>query len=559
MQAIKEWKRYMAGKLPMEVNILTDHRNLLTFTTTKQLNGRQVRWMETLVEQPFIIRYQPGKEKGKADTLTRRSDDWPDEEDEKKTQYHRTLLDQSKFLSEEYTRMIEEQQEEEKTEINRITMERNLIQRIQDKSQNDERIQKIKKALKEEAKELKEEALGLCKWTEGTMKYEDKLWIPEDETLQTEIIRNNHDNIEEGHGGSAKTLNLISRTYYWPEMRQQVKQYVKNCDNCQRIKSNNHAPYGLLKPLEATSRPWKSIAMDFITQLPESGGNDTIWVVIDRLTKMAHFIPCRTDMTAGQCIRLFTENVFRLHGMPKDIRRDRGSIFTSDKWKEITQEWDIKSNLSTAFHPEMDGQMERTNDILEQYLRAYVNYQQDDWTELLPFAEFAYNNSRQETIGRSPFYANYGYNPVYESTGHMILEKSVQPEQMSQLHKVLKTEITEAQMSQNEYADRHRKPDPNWKQGDKVWLIPRNIRTTRPAKNLDYKKLGPFRILAKIGMQAYKLDLPDSMKVHPTFHVSLLETYQDNPLPSQVKPPPPPIEIDGNEEYELEEILDSRH
>ena len=141
----------------------------------------------------------------------------------------------------------------------------------------------------------------------------------------------------------------------------------------------------------------------------------------------------------------------------------------------------------------------------------------------------------------------------------MIPEESIQPEEMNQLHEVLKAEITETQMSHKEYADHHRKPDPNWKQGDKVWLIPRNIRTTRPAKKLDYKKLGPFRILAKIGTKAYKLDLPDSMKVHPTFHVSLLETYQDNPLPSQVKPPPPPIEINGNKEYELGEILDSRY
>ena len=126
-QAIKEWKRYMAGKLPTEVNILTDHRNLLTFTTIKQLNGRQVRWMETLVEQPFFIRYQPGKENGNAETLTRREGDWPNEEDKRKTQYHRTLLDQSKSLSKEYTRMVEEQQKDEKTDINRITTERNLI------------------------------------------------------------------------------------------------------------------------------------------------------------------------------------------------------------------------------------------------------------------------------------------------------------------------------------------------------------------------------------------------------------------------------------------------
>ena len=167
VQAIKEWKRYMAGKLPTEVNVPTDHRNLLTFTTTKQLNGRQVRWLETLVEQPFITRYQPGKENGKADTLTRRSGNWPDEEDKRKTQYHKTLLDQSKFLPEEYAKIIEEQQEEGSTEVNRTATERDLVQWIQDKSKKDERIQKIKKALKEEAKELNGEALGLCKWTEG--------------------------------------------------------------------------------------------------------------------------------------------------------------------------------------------------------------------------------------------------------------------------------------------------------------------------------------------------------------------------------------------------------
>ena len=130
----------------------------------------------------------------------------------------------------------------------------------------------------------------------------------------------------------------------------------------------------------------------------------------------------------------------------------------------------------------------------------------------------------------------------------MIPEKRIQPEGMSQLHEVLKAEITEAQISHKEYADRHRKPDPNWKLGDNVWLIPRNIRTMRPAKKLDYKKLGPFRILAKIGIKVYKLELSDSMKVHPIFHVSLLETDLDNPLPSRVKPQQLPIEIDGNEE-----------
>ena len=124
--------------------------------------------------------------------------------------------------------------------------------------------------------------------------------------------------------------------------------------------------------------------------------------------------------------------------------------------------------MSTAFHPETDGQTERTNAILEEYLRAYVNYQQDDWTALLPYAEFTYNNAKQDTTGTSPFYANYGYHPTYESIGHMINTDVLPRENMSQLHDTLKAEITEAQLRHKEYADRHRKPDPNLKSGDKV-------------------------------------------------------------------------------------------
>jgi len=262
-------------------------------------------------------------------------------------------------------------------------------------------------------------------------------------------------------------------------------------------------------------------------------------------------------MDAKQFQEMFLREIFRLHGLLRDIITDRGSIFTSDLWKETTKRIGIERRLSTAFYLQTDGQTERTNSTLEQYLRAYVNYQQDDWKELLPMAEFAYNNGYQESTKHTPFFANYGTNPKYQAIGHLIQEKMTSPEDMSQLHDTLQAEMTEAQMRHKEYYDAQRRPDPNIQQGDMVWLLPRNIRTTRPCKKLDYKKIGPFKILATIGTSAYKLDLPASMRIHNTLHISLLELYNDNKLPSQRSEPPPPILIEGEAEYELEEVIDA--
>jgi len=361
-----------------------------------------------------------------------------------------------------------------------------------------------------------------------------------------------------GHGGTAKTTELISRRYYWPKIREDNKRFIKNCDTCQRTKVVEDAPYGLLQSNEAPDRPWKSIAMEFITDLPKSEGYDTILVVIIRLTKMSHFIPCSKDLDTRQFTNLFMKEMVRLHGLPHDIITDRGTLFTSDLWKETTGNLGIERRLSTAFHPQTDGQTERTNAILEQYLGAYINYQQDDWCDYLPLAEFAYNTRYQETIKNTPFFANYSINPEYEMIGHMIPGKQTKPEEMSHLPESLRNEMVAPQLRQKEYYDLHRKPDPNLQSEDIVWLLPGNIKTTRRSKKLDYKKIGPFKILAKIGRSAYKLGLQPSMALHNTFHISLLEPYQDNQFPSQIKEPPPPIQIEGEDEYQLNEIIDSR-
>ena len=177
-------------------------------------------------------------------------------------------------------------------------------------------------------------------------------------------------------------MELILRDYWWPDLRKFVEDYVKSCNTCARIKPVRHKPYGLQQPLPVPERPWGSISMDFITDLPQSQGvYDSILVVADRLTKMSHFIHCKKSISALETTNLLIKNVFRLHGLPDDVISDRGPHFTSKFWKSINETFRTKVKLSTAFHPATDGQTERINQVIEQYLRGYINYLQDDWSE----------------------------------------------------------------------------------------------------------------------------------------------------------------------------------
>jgi transposase InsO family protein len=220
-----------------------------------------------------------------------------------------------------------------------------------------------------------------------------------------------HDSRVAGHFGQDKTLELLTRHFFWLKMDEWVADYVRSCDICQRNKSPRHARYGLLHPLELTYTPWQSISMDFITQLPISEGNTSIWVVVDRFSKMAHFIPLGEPATAENLAKVFVREIWRLHGLPTSIIGNRDSCFTSDFWKGVLTRLGIRPRMSTSFRPQTDGQTEKVNQSVELYVRTFCNYEQDDWTDLLPFAEYAYNNSVTQGTGLSPFYTNYSYHP----------------------------------------------------------------------------------------------------------------------------------------------------
>jgi len=220
------------------------------------------------------------------------------------------------------------------------------------------------------------------------------------------LIVKHHQPPQAGYGGIVKIIELISRRYYWPKIREDIKPFIQNCERCHGTKVVRQAPYRLLQSNDAPHQPWRSIAMDCITDLPKSNAYDTILVVIDRLTKMNHFLPCLKDLDTRQLAPLFMKGIVRLHGLTQDIISDRGTPFTSDLWKETTKKVGVEPRLRKAFHPQTDGQTEWINSILEQYLRAYIHYEQVVWCGYLPVAEFGYNKRYQERIKSMAFFAN---------------------------------------------------------------------------------------------------------------------------------------------------------
>ena len=398
----------------------------------------------------------------------------------------------------------------------------------------------------------------------GILYYGEMVYIPPAHGARTEVLRKHHDDPLAGHFGYTRTLELIRRKYYWPGMSKEVRTYVRQCTTCCRIKPARHKPYGQLKSLQKPAEPWSDMTMDFITDLPPCNRSgkvyDSILVVMDRYTKMARYIPVQKTIDASELARILVRKlVLRGTGLPQSIVSDRGSVFTAKYWSALCFYTKVRRRLSTAYHPQTDGQTERQNQTLEQYLRAYINYQQDDWVEWLRMAEFAYNNSIHASTGVTPFFAMHGFHPRMEDHIPEGAELDVPAakdriESVLVMRKELEARWQEAVKTQATYYDEKRTPR-NYAVGQQVWLSAQNIRTTRPNRKLDFKRHGPFRILDAVGKQAYRLELPKSMNIHPVFHVSLLEPYVGS---NRTEDAPPPVLVEDEEEYEVEQVLDSR-
>ena len=316
-------------------------------------------------------------------------------------------------------------------------------------------------------------------------------------------------------------------------------------------------------PNSIPDKAWTHISADFITKLPLVQGYDSILVVVDWFTKMAHFVPTTKKTTAEGLARLFRDNVWRLHGLPESIISDRGPQFAAGLMRELNKMLGIKTKLSTAFHPQTDGQTERMNQELEQYLQMFIDHHQDHWLEWLGMAEFAYNNKVHAGTKVSPFEANNGQNPRmgFELRKKGKFERTEKfAKRMKEVQEEAKAALGKAQEDMRWYADRHRGQAVGYKVEDLVLLSTKDLKwqmVGRRSEKLVKRFVGPYKIKAIISSNVVELELPASVKIHLVINVSRIKRYI-NQVDGQRKETPQPMVIEGEEEWEVEKILNKR-
>ncbi|GJY88493.1 retrotransposon protein, putative, ty3-gypsy subclass [Tanacetum coccineum] len=493
--ALKMWRHYLYGT---KCVVFTDHKSLQHILDQKELNMRQRRWLELLSDYDCEIRYHPGKANVVADALSRK--------ERSKPLRVRALV---------------------------MTIGLNLPKQI---------LSAQSEARKEE-NFINEDLHGMINKLEPradrTLCLNNQSWIPCFGDLRALIMHESHKSKYSIHPGSDKMYQDLKKLYWWPNMKAEIATYVSKCLTCAKVKIEYQKPSGLLVQPEIPQWKWENITMDFVTKLPKTAaGQDTIWVIVDRLTKSAHFLPMREDDTLEKLTRQYLKEVVSRHGVPVSIISDRDGRFTSHFWKSLNKALGTRLDMSTAYHPETDGQSERTIQTLEDMLRACVLDFGKGWDKHLPLVEFSYNNSYHTSIKAAPFEALYGRkcrSPICwaevgdsQLTGpeiiHETTEKIVQ----------IKSRIQAARDRQKSYADVRRKPL-EFQVGDKVMLKVSPwkgvIRFGKRGK-LNPRYIGPFKIIAKVGTVAYRLELPEKLsRVHSTFHVSnLKKCLADEPL-----------------------------
>ncbi|MCO5553518.1 hypothetical protein L7F22_007040 [Adiantum nelumboides] len=337
--------------------------------------------------------------------------------------------------------------------------------------------------------------------------YLDRICVPHNGALRKILIQEHHKVPFAAHPGINKTYCLLSAIYFWPQMQQDVIKYVKACQSCQIMKASRQLPQGLLEPLTVPKERWESISMDFITTLPRTTkGNAQILVIIDRFSKMAHFIPCKKAASAPDIAVLFVQHIFRIHGLPRSIISDRDPKFTGHFWTSLFKSLGTNLLFNSAYHPQTDGQTERVNQILEEMLRHYIQIRLASWKEYLPLVEFAYNNAPHSVTGMTPFQAAYGHTPLM-STNFVLQHKVALADQLVQEMQDILVQVR-----------------------DKLVHVQQKYQ--KQANNVDMQN--SKKIIKKNSVVSYKLELPPSWgKLHPTFHISRLEQYiqGESPVP----------------------------
>ncbi|MBW0521914.1 hypothetical protein O181_061629 [Austropuccinia psidii MF-1] len=519
--ALKHWRAFLLS-FSNSFKVLTDHSSLQYFMSSKVLTHHKAHWAKFLSEFDFTITYCPGRLATLPDALSHPDNVYPERG-----------VDFISKNPQSFHQVIKQDGIQESIFFSiKVEIFSDLVDKIQKEVWQDKYYKEILKQL------ARGESVTDYSLEPQAKLFKDRVLNPSNEGIQLNIIQKCHDSPLAGHPGQEKTLKLIKRDLDLAGMNQFIKDYESSCQQCSRNKNIYHKKFGLLKPLQIPSGPWNYLSMYFITQFPLSKNFDSILVVVDRFSKMAIFIPTYGTITSLELAQIFISYVFSKLCLPLKISRD----------------------LSTSFHPETYEQIERVNQILEQYLWMYVSYHQDDWHTWLPLAEFTYNNSEHSSTKQSPFFTIYGRNSSFDSI-HISQDSPSGnlSTKIQSVQKGFKEELESAIRRIKKYADRNRSIPPDFQPVDKVWLASKNIKITRPTKKLSERWLVPLEVIKKIGSHAYHLMLPQQWKsVHPVFHVSLLEPVKQSSIPNCHQLPPPPVLVEEQEEWEVAQVMDSK-
>jgi Integrase zinc binding domain/Integrase core domain len=459
------------------------------FFEQKDLNMRQRRWLELIKDYDCEILYHPGKANVVADALSRKECVAPIKVRSYQMVLKSDVMDKLKVVQDEAAKAANVKSERMSGQM--------------------EKLSKNEKGLK--------------------VRY-GRLWVPKLGGLREKVLEEAHRSRYSIHPGSTKMYQDLRKGYWWPGMKNEVARFVSKCMTCLRVKAEHQKAGGLVQSLEIPEWKWEHITMDFVTKLPNSSrGNDTIWVIVDRLTKSAHFLPIREEISSEKLADLFVKEIIARHGVPVSIVSDRDTRFTSRFWQKFNDEMGTKLHITTAYHPQADGQSERTIQTLEDMLRACIIDFGGSWEKHLPLAEFSYNNSYHSSIGMPPFEMLYGRKcrtPLcWEVEGRAKVGSSDIVRMTTENVKVVKDRLKAAQDRQRAYANKKKK-HVAFKKGDYVMLRVSPwkglVRFGKKGK-LSPRFIGPFKVLKQVGEVAYELELPEELQgVHPTFHVSHL-------------------------------------
>ncbi|GJR14248.1 putative reverse transcriptase domain-containing protein [Tanacetum coccineum] len=463
--ALKIWRHYLYGT---KCTVFTDHKSLQHILDQKELNMRQRHWLELLSDYDCEIRYHPGKANVVANALSRK-------ERVKPLRAQALVMTISLDLPK---RILEAQIEARKPEnLKSVDVGGMLIENSKDPE-------------KPRKEKLEPRA-------DGTMCLNNRSWLPRYGDLRTLIMHESHKSKYSVHPGSDKMYQDMKQLYWWPNMKADIATYVSKCLTCLRVKAEHQKPSGLLVQPAIPQWKWENITMDFVTKLPRTqSGNDTIWVIVDRLTKSAHFLPIRETDPMDKLARLYLKKVVTRHGIPVSIICDRDPCFTSNFWRSFQKAMGTQLDISMAYHPETDGQSERTIQTLKDMLRACVIDFGNGWEGHLPLIEFSYNNSYHASIKAALFEALYG-------------RKCQSP--------VCWAEVRDARLTGPELVH---------ETTEKIVQIKQRMQAARD------RQKSYADVLAKVGTIAYRLELPQQLsRVHSTFHVSnLRKCLSDEPL-----------------------------